>query len=176
MLQTTVSNGMDEIEADFRQHCAIAMWLLLVLFVLRVVGQMLVAFLGVSFLPPMAEWYSGLLSYPILLPVQWVIVVMFTTICVDISRGEGAFARPNRRAGVFLGWFSAIYFTSMIARYAITMTIHPERRWFHDTIPIWFHMVLASYLFILSRYHSVMAKSPNHPANHSQLTSAVADR
>ena len=176
MLQTTVPNAMDEIEPDFRRNCAIAMWLLLGLFVLRVVGQMLVAFLGVSFLPPMAEWYSGLLSYPILLPVQWVIVVMFAAICVDISRGEGVFARPNRRAGVFLGWFSVIYFASMVARYVITMTIHPERRWLHDTIPIWFHMVLASYLFILSRYHSVMAKSPNHLADHSPITCTVAGR
>ena len=61
--------------------------------------------------------------------------------------------------GTFLACFSAIYFASMVARYAITMTIHPERRWLHDTIPlIWFHMVLASYLFILSRYNSVMSK------------------
>ena len=157
-LEITTSIGGDESESRFRQNCAIAMWLLLGLFVLRVVGQMLVAFLGVSFLPPMAEWYSGLLSYPILLPVQWIIVALFTVICIDLSRGRGAFARPNRRAGIVLAWVSVIYFASMIARYVITMTVHPERRWFHDTIPIWFHMILASYLFIFSRYHLVMAK------------------
>ena len=149
---------MDAIESDFRQHCAIAMWALLGLFVLRVVGQMLVAFLGVSFLPPMAEWYSGLMAYPTLLPVQWVIIVLLSAICIDISRGRGVFARPNRRVGSFLTWFSVIYFASMVARYVITMSVHPDRRWFHDTIPIWFHMVLASYLFILSRYHSVTAQ------------------
>jgi hypothetical protein len=158
MLQTSASTGTYEIEPDFRRHCASAMWVLLGLFVLRVIGQMLVAFLGVSFLPPMSEWYSGLMSYPILLPVQWVIIALLSPICIDITRGKGAFARPNRRVGTFLAWFSAIYFASMIARYAITMTVHPERRWLHDTIPIWFHMVLASYLFILSRYHSVTAK------------------
>jgi hypothetical protein len=153
-----MSIGNDEHEAQFRQHCAIAMWLLLGLFVLRVVGQMLVAFLGVSFLPPMAEWYSGLLSYPILRPVQWTIVALFTVVCIDISRGRGVFARPNRREGIVLAWVSVIYFASMVARYVIAMSIHPERRWFHDTIPIWFHMILASYLFIFSRYHLVMAK------------------
>ena len=158
MLQTTVSTGTYEIEPDFRRHCAITMWVLLGLFVLRVIGQMLVAFLGVSFLPPMAEWYSGLMSYAVLLPVQWVIIALLLAICIDVTRGKGVFAQPNRRVGTFLRWFSAIYFTSMIARYAMTMTIHPERRWLHDTIPIWFHMVLASYLFILSRYHSVTAK------------------
>jgi hypothetical protein len=43
---------------------------LALLFLLRVVGQILVAFLGVRFLPPLEDWYSGLLPYPILLPVQ----------------------------------------------------------------------------------------------------------
>jgi len=159
MLQTTVSTGIDVSQPDSRRRYAIWMWLLLGLFVLRVVGQMLVAFLGVSFLPPMAEWYSGLMSYLILLPVQWVIIVLLTVICIDVSRGRGVFARPSRRAGLFLGWFSVIYFASMIARYVITMTAHPERRWLHGTIPIWFHLVLASYLFLLSRYHSAMAKT-----------------
>ena len=159
MLQTTVSTGIDVSQPDSRRRYAIWMWLLLGLFVLRVVGQMLVAFLGVSFLPPMAEWYSGLMSYLILLPVQWVIIVLLTVICIDVSRGRGVFARPSRRAGLFLGWFSVIYFASMIARYVITMTAHPERRWLHGTIPIWFHLVLASYLFLLSRYHSATAKT-----------------
>src|SRR5229473_429589 len=158
MLQTTVSTGIDVSQPDFRRRYAIWMWLLLGLFVLRVVGQMLVAFLEVSFLPPMAEWYSGLLSYPILLPVQWIIVALFTVICIDLSRGRGVFARPNRRAGIVLTWISLIYFTSMVARYVIIMRVHPERRWLHDTIPIWFHMILASYLFIFSRYHLVMAE------------------
>ena len=145
-------------QLDFRRRCSIWMWLLLGLFVLRVVGQMLVAFFRVSFLPPMGEWYSGLMSYPILLPVQWVIIALLTAICIDVSRGRGVFARPSRRAGVLLAWFSVIYFASMIARYVITMTAHPERRWLHGTIPIWFHMVLASYLFLFSRYHLLMAK------------------
>ena len=41
------------------------LWTLLALFVLRVTGQALVAFLEVGFLPPMSEWYSGLLPYPV---------------------------------------------------------------------------------------------------------------
>ncbi len=146
-------------QLDFRRRCSIWMWLLLGLFVLRVVGQMLVAFFGVSFLPPMGEWSSGLMSYPILLPVQWVIIALLTAICVDVSHGRGVFARPSRRAGVLLARFSVIYFASMIVRYVITMTAHPERRWLHGTIPIGFHMVLASYLFLFSRYHLLMAKS-----------------
>ena len=63
MLQT-ISTGIYEIEPVFRRLCAIGMWVLLGLFVLRVIGLMLVAFLGVCFLQQMAVWYSGLMSHP----------------------------------------------------------------------------------------------------------------
>ena len=143
----------------FRMRCAQLMWLFLFLFVLRVIGQMLVAFFGVTFLPPMPEWYSGLLSYPILLPIQWIIIVVFAAICIGLSRGKGRLARANRRTGAILLPLSMIYFGSMIVRYVITMAIRPDRRWFHGTIPIAFHLVLASYLFVLARYHSVVSES-----------------
>ena len=52
------------------RRLAPVLWVLLGLFVLRVVGQALVAFLGVWFLPPMQAWYSGLLPYTYLLPAQ----------------------------------------------------------------------------------------------------------
>jgi hypothetical protein len=44
---------------------AILLWVLLFAFCLRVFGQMLVAFAGVYWLPPMEAWYSGLMPYPI---------------------------------------------------------------------------------------------------------------
>ena len=58
-------NFPEVVERDhLRRRCMIAMWMLLGLFVLRVVGQVLVAFFDVRFLPPMSQWYSGLLPYP----------------------------------------------------------------------------------------------------------------
>jgi len=144
---------------SLRKLCAAAMWATLTLFVLRVLGQVLVAFFDVRFLPAMPEWYSGLLPYPVLLPVQVMIIALFTAICIDITRGHGAFAYASVQIGTFLTWFSAIYGSSMVVRYAITMSIHPERRWFGtSTIPIFFHLVLASYLFVLSRYHKLIGK------------------
>jgi hypothetical protein len=56
------------------------LWLLLGLFVLRVMGQALVAFLDVEFLPPMEAWYSGLMPYEVLLPSQIVIVAVMAKI------------------------------------------------------------------------------------------------
>ena len=68
---------------------AVALWGLTGLFFLRVIGQVLVAFFAVRALPPMAEWYSGLLPYPILLPVQLAMLAGMAKVNGDISRGEG---------------------------------------------------------------------------------------
>ncbi|MBI4637381.1 MAG: hypothetical protein HY727_13620 [Candidatus Rokubacteria bacterium] len=130
------------------------MSLLAFLFLLRVVGQALVAFLDVRWLPPMGEWYSGLLPYPLLLPSQIVILLVQTKISLDFARGQGVFVVPRPRAARPLLVASAVYFGAMVVRYAVSMTLHPERRWLGmGTIPIVFHWVLAAYLFTLGRYH-----------------------
>jgi len=144
---------------DVRVTYAAWLWLLLGLFVLRVAGQVLVAFFSVRFLPPMEEWYSGLLSYPMLLPVQLLIIVLFSAICVDVSRGRGRFASARHAVSSPLMWFGRIYFASMVARYAISMALYPERRWLHGAIPIVFHLVLASYLMVLARYYAVASRT-----------------
>lgn len=124
------------------------------LFSLRVAGQVLVAFFDARFLPPMEQWYSGLMPYPILLPTQLAMMVVMVIIVRDIARGSGVFSVPRRRAGPLLIWLSYLYALSMVVRYAVTMTLYPERRWFGHTIPIWFHLVLAAFVYTLGRYHS----------------------
>jgi hypothetical protein len=125
------------------------------LFFLRVLGQALVAFGGVGFLPPMAEWYSGLVSYPLLLPAQLGILGLLGWIVADLTRGHGTFAAPRPRLGRALGWFGALYAAAMLVRYAVTMALHPERRWLGTgTIPIVFHWVLAACCLTLARYHT----------------------
>lgn len=131
-----------------------ALWLLGFLFLLRVAGQALVAFLDVRFLPAMSEWYSGLIPYRPLLAAQFLILILQLKINLDVSRGRGTFARSQPALGRFLLWFSAIYFASMAVRYAATMAAYPERRWLGGTIPIFFHFVLAGYLFTLGRLYS----------------------
>lgn len=133
---------------------AVGLSLLAFLFFLRVLGQVLVAFFGVSFLPPMPEWYSGLLPYPILLPVQVLMLTVQAKIAADFARGRGLFVVPRPALGRGLQGFSLVYFAAMGLRYVVTMAWHPERRWFGGTIPILFHWVLAAYLFVLGRYHA----------------------
>ena len=128
------------------------------LFFLRVLGQALVAFTGVTFLPAMSEWYSGLLPYPLLLPVQVVILALQAKISLDLTRQRGVFVVPRPRAGRGLQILAMLYFLAMVVRYALTMAWYPERRWLGTgTIPIVFHWVLAAYLFTLGR---CLARTP----------------
>jgi len=88
---------------------AVALWCLLFLFCLRVVGQALVAFLGVSYLPAMQAWQSGLLPYGWLLLSQIVIIGAYGKVCIDFSRGRGLFVLPRRPLGLgLLGFGSAV--------------------------------------------------------------------
>lgn len=144
---------------------ALVLGVCMLLFIARVLGQALVAFLGMSWLPPMAHWYAGLLPYPILLPVQLAIVVLMLKILLDFVRGSGYFVLPKPRAGEYLKWLSCLYFLSMALRYFITMWLHPERRWFEGTIPIWFHMVLAGFIYAYSHYHTRHRTTPRGQDN-----------
>jgi hypothetical protein len=72
-----------------------ALGILSLLFLLRVVGQVLVRFLGVRWLPPDPEWYSGLLPYPLLLPVQIILLLWMALINAGVTRQMLGTARPN---------------------------------------------------------------------------------
>ena len=122
------------------------------LFARRVLGQAVVAVGDVGVLPPFAQWYSGLLPYPVLLPVQIALLGLMLKIVADFARGRGTFVALRPRTGRILQWLACLYFLAMVVRYVLTMTLHPELRWFTGTIPIWFHMVLAAFIFALGRY------------------------
>ena len=127
------------------------LWLLTALFFLRVAGQALVAFWSAPFLPPMVEWSSGLIPYPILLAVQIAMLAWMAAINTRIGRGARLSARPG--FALWLRRFAVVYFAAMLLRYVASMALYPERRWLHGTIPIVFHWVLAGYLFTLGASH-----------------------
>lgn len=135
------------------QSLAPWLWLLLAAFCLRVSGQMLVAFVGVSWLPPMESWYSGLMPYPYLLPSQFLIIALYSKVCVDFTRGHGFFVTPRAAFGRGVLLFGCFYLAAMIFRYIIRMSLHPEARWFGGTIPIFFHWVLATFIILFGQYH-----------------------
>lgn len=121
--------------------------LLTALFVARVVGQIVVALSAPAWLPPMEKW--NLMPYPILLPIQLVIVGVMGWIDVAFARGTGAPTAGGAGLGRFLVAFGVVYAAAMVIRYVARMTRRPGERWFGGTIPIVFHLVLATYLLAL---------------------------
>jgi hypothetical protein len=126
------------------------LWAVLVLFLLRVLGQLIVVVARPAWLPPMAQWYSGLLPYRYLLPAQVLILALMATIATGVSVHRGPFAQPHRPVGLVLLGFSVVYAGSMVVRYILRMQRHPDQRWLGGTIPIIFHVVLATFLFIFA--------------------------
>lgn len=135
------------------QRYASVLWLLLAAFFARVLGQVLVAYGHVHFLPPMEQWQSGLLPYPLLLASQIVILTLLGAVAMDFTRGHGRFVQPSRRMATGLTWFGCIYLGSMIVRYVISMRRHPEWRWIGHTIPIVLHGVLATFVLVAADFH-----------------------
>jgi hypothetical protein len=119
---------------------ALVLVLLTLLFAARTAGQALVAFLDVGWLPAMDRWYSGLLPYPVLLPVQLAILAVQAVVDRDVWRGHGRFARPRPRTGRRLQRLAVAYALAMLLRLALTGT---------HAIPVVFHWILAAYLFTL---------------------------
>ena len=61
---------------------ATMMTLLSGLFLLRVIGQVLVTYAGVSWLPEKGQWESGLLPYPSLLASQIAILAVMAAVAI----------------------------------------------------------------------------------------------
>ncbi|HYE59670.1 MAG TPA: hypothetical protein VEA18_00595 [Candidatus Kapabacteria bacterium] len=120
----------------------VTLWLLTVLFFLRVLGQFVVAVFAPSFLPPFDFWHSGIMPYGLLICAQVAILCLMITISCHLTRERGYFARP-------LPWFrwalvfGCVYFAAMIGRYM----------WFGLSIMVVFHWVLAMFVFLFGFYH-----------------------
>jgi len=152
--QAVWGKGMSVARTEASVSYPIVLGVLAFLFGLRVAGQALVCFLHVDFLPPMERWQSGLLPYPVLLAAQIVLIVLLLKIVLDVSRGAGFFVDLYPRTGRILKRLAYIYALAMAVRYAVTMFLHPENLWFTGTLPIWFHFVLAAFLFTLGKFNT----------------------
>jgi hypothetical protein len=131
-----------------------ARWLLILygLFALRVAGQLVVVRWAPSWLPPMEQWYSGLLPYPLLLPAQVLLLVLMGSIVRSVATGRGALGRRRPGLGRVLRALSFVYWGGMALRYVVSRVLHPEWGLTGHTIPIVFHCVLAAFLFVYARH------------------------
>jgi hypothetical protein len=130
----------------------VALWVLLGLFVLRVLGQLIAAVAAPAWLPPMRRWYSGVMRYRYLLPAQLAIIVIMVATALAIGREHGMLGTPRPAIGTWLVIASYVYAAGMLARLARWLTRPPAQRGVF--IPIVFHFVLAAFLFIVGSWHA----------------------
>jgi hypothetical protein len=117
--------------------------ILFALFVARVAGQLVVVLAHPRWLPPMKDWYSGLLPYRYLLPSQLAITALMLVMIRQVSAG----APPSRNLVIGIYAFATLYALAMLVRFAILRRRHPDYRWYEGgMIPILFHWVLAAFL------------------------------
>jgi hypothetical protein len=128
------------------------LWFYSGLFLVRVAGQLFARKRRPAWLPPDEEW--NLTPYRLLLPAQVTILGLMVWIDVALTRGAGFWASPKPNFGQAMLWFAYAYAATMLLRYLIRMWRRPEERWFGGTIPIVFHWVLASYLYVLGSFHA----------------------
>jgi uncharacterized protein len=129
---------------------SLALWILFLLFCFRVFAQLTQYFIPNSFLPPFEAWHSGTLSYASLVFFQFVIIGIYLSVCIRISMGK---INPHKSIGKRLLVLGGIYAFIMVTRYILRMSMFPSERWFGGSIPILFHVVLASFLITLGIYH-----------------------
>jgi hypothetical protein len=130
------------------------LWICTALIVLRVAGQLIVWTTAPRWLPPMGQWQSGLLPYPVLLAGQAVVLLLMGWISIDFSRGDGFWVQPHPSLGKAAVVWSVIYAAAMAARYVVRMIRRPDQRWSGGSIPIVFHIVVAAFQWTFGTFHA----------------------
>ena len=113
----------------------------------------------------MDAWYSGLLPYPLLLPLQIVLLMVMAVIAWNPRVREGAFALAHPGAANALQIFALVYFVVMAGRLAVNITENRADFWSEGAIPVAFHWVLALFLMVTGR-PSTSVQRPGMPAEH----------
>lgn len=120
------------------------------LFIGRVIGQVLVVHGRAIWLPPMNQWYSGLLPYRQLLAIQIVICAGMAMVITGLLVEAPMIVGPYPAVGTALILVAYLYALAMAIRYVLRMTRYPDQRWLGGCIPIVFHVVLAMWILVLA--------------------------
>lgn len=127
-----------------------ALWLLLVLFCFRVFAQLAVYFIELPFLPGFAQWHSASIPYPVLVFSQLLIILIYSLVALQFSRGHVV---ARYRVGLILLFAGGVYFSIMLIRLVIGLAELSELHWWNQPIPSVFHLVLSSFLIVVGLFH-----------------------
>ncbi len=124
--------------------------ILLILFIARVLAQLIQLIFPVSFLPEFHIWQSGALPYHILIVLQIILIYLM----VRITRAYlGERVIPRRGVGKFATTIGVLYFLLMIFRMVAGLTFAQNNHWLHAPLPTLFHYVLAGFVITIGLYH-----------------------
>jgi hypothetical protein len=104
----------------------------------------------VDFLPPKEAWQGSTTPYPLLLSFQIIIIFLFIYGQKRIASGN---LPKNASVGKLCLGIGSIYLIAMVVRLFIGILDLIPDLWFHKPISSIFHMVIATYILLLSRYH-----------------------
>lgn len=133
------------------RETSLVLWACIVLFAARVIGQLEAVLVGPGWLPDMEAWYSGLLPYPLLLPLQIAILMLMAVVAWNPRVRHGLFARANPRGAQALRLLAYVYFVVMVLRLLVNVTDNGIDFWREGAIPVAFHWVLALFLLVCGR-------------------------
>jgi len=150
---------MNEMTLNDSRRYAPLLWLLLGLFTFRVTAQLLLTIGDIPYLPPFEQWHSDAIPYELLLTSQLLILWVMVKQALLFFRGK---VNSNRTIGKILFILGVIYFLSMLLRLVLGLTIFTDSRWFTNYIPTFFHLVLASFVLVISFYHLQIRESFVH--------------
>jgi hypothetical protein len=128
-----------------------ALWLCLAIFIVRVVGQIEALLLAPCWIPKFSVWESGLVPYPLLLPIQILLIAWMTAVAGDHSRGSGAMWVTDGRVRSRLTAFAALYASAMLVRLVATAALPPHSVADRGLIPVLAHWDLAAFIALLAR-------------------------
>lgn len=134
---------------DSRRYAPL-MWVLLGLFAFRVAAQLLLVIVDIPFLPPFEQWHSDTMPYELLLGFQLLILWIMGKQTLSFSKAK---VNVNRAVGKVLFVLGLIYLASMFMRLGLGLTVYTDSRWFSNQISALFHLVLASFVLVVSFFH-----------------------
>lgn len=126
------------------------LWLLILVFCLRVAGQLTQVLYPVAWLPPLAVWQGSAIPYPLLLASQVAIIMAMSLVALKHAAGS---VQRRPRLGSWLLLAGSVYFLVMAGRLIVGLADWSEDPWFQRPIPAFFHLVLASYVLLLGAFH-----------------------
>jgi hypothetical protein len=133
------------------REVAVLLWSCICLFAARVIGQFEALVASPPWLPDMDAWYSGLLPYYLLLPVQVALLMVMAVVAWNRRVRTGRFSSARPGVARALRVVAVVYFLAMAVRLGLDIGANGNEFWREGAIPVAFHWVLALFLLVSAR-------------------------